>query len=164
MKRFETAAHPVIYWLIALSMAVVFIIDIRTPIGVATWLMYLLPILMCFLVSTPWLPLVLAAVATVLIVVDWFVSPPGTSSDIAQVNRGMGLVCIWTTAALARNTLATRNLLRAQDWMRTARARLADALVGEQSLGRMAHRVLEFLTNYRGAQAGALYVDEHNGA
>ena len=43
MNRFESAQHPVIYWLIALPMAVVFIIDMRTPIGVTTWIFYLLP-------------------------------------------------------------------------------------------------------------------------
>ncbi len=48
--------------------------------------------------------------------------------------------------------------------MRTARARLADALVGEQSLARMAQRVLEFLVNYLGAQAGTMYVAEPSGA
>jgi CheY-like chemotaxis protein/signal transduction histidine kinase len=163
MNRFETASHPVIYWLIALSMAVVFIIDVRTPIGVATWLLYLLPILMCFLVPKAWLPLLLAAAATGLIVVDWFLSPAGMSSDVAQVNRGMGLIVIWSTAVLARNTLAARNLLRAQDWMRTARARLADSLVGEQSLARMGQRVLEFLANYLGAQAGTMYLAESSG-
>ena len=164
MNRFETATHPVIYWLIAMSMAVVFIIDVRTPIGVATWLLYLLPILMCFLVPKPWLPLLVALASTALIAIDWFFSPPGSSAEIAMVNRSMGLICIWSTALLARFTLATRIKVREQDWLRTARARLADALVGEQSLARMATRVLEFLTGYLGAQAGAMYVAETNGA
>jgi len=160
MNRFETAAQPVIYWLIALSVAVVFFIDIRTPIGVATWLLYLLPILMCFLVPKPWLPLLVAAVATALLVVDWFFSPAGYSADVARLNRGLGLICVWSTAILARNTLATRNKLREQEWLRTARTRIADALMGEQSLARMAQRVLEFLAEYLGAQAAAMYVAE----
>jgi CheY-like chemotaxis protein/signal transduction histidine kinase len=154
----------VIYWLIALSMAVVFVIDVRTPIGVATWLLYLLPILMCFLSPKPWLPLLLATAATGLIVSDWFLSPRGAgSSDIAQINRGMGLICIWTTAILARNTLVTRMRLREQEWLRAARVQLAETMVGEQSLARMAQRVLEFLANYLNAQAGAMYVAEASG-
>ncbi len=164
MNRFESAQHPVIYWLIALSVAAIFIIDMRTPIGVTTWIFYLLPLLMCFLVPKPWLPLIVAAASSALIVADWFLSPAGTSSEISRINRGMGLVCIWSTAALAHFTLATRLKLREQDWMRTARARLADALVGEQSLARMAQRVLEFLVNYLGAQAGTMYVAEPSGA
>ena len=163
MKRFETAAHPVIYWLIAMSMATVFIIDVRTPIGVATWILYLLPILMCFLAPKPWLPLLVALVASGLIVVDWFLSPAGTASEIARFNRGLGFICIWSTALLARFTLATRIQLREQDWMRTARARIADAIVGEQTLARLAQRVLEFLVDYLGAQAGTMYVAETGG-
>src|SRR5690349_20338781 len=157
MKRFEIAPHPVIYWVIGLWMATVFIIDVRTPIGTATWVLYLLPILMCFLVHKPWLPLLLAATATILIDADWFLSPAGISADIARVNRLMGLIGIWSTAALARITLANRNRLAAQDWLRTARSKIADAVAGEQSVPRMSQRVLEFLTQYLGAQAGALY-------
>jgi signal transduction histidine kinase/CheY-like chemotaxis protein len=164
MNRFETAPHPVIYWLIGLSVAAVFVIDVRTPIGVATWLLYLLPILMCFLAPKPWLPVLLAAVSTALIVADWFLSPAGYSSEISRANRGMGLIVIWSTAILARHTLAARNRLREQDWVRTARAQLADAVFGEQSLPRMAERVLEFLVNYLGAQAGTMYVAEASGA
>jgi len=164
MNRFETAAHPVIYWLIALSMAAVFIIDVRTSIGVATWLLYLLPILLCFLAPKPWLPLLTALVASALIVVDWYLSPAGISSEVAKVNRGLGFICIWSAALLARFTLATRIKVREQDWMRTARARLADTLVGEQTLVRMAQRVLEFLVDYLGAQAATLYVAEPSGA
>src|SRR4051812_42507721 len=133
MKRFETAAHPVIYWLIGMSVATVFIIDVRTPIGVATWLLYLLPILLCFLAPKPWLPLLLALVSTVLIVADWFLSPAGPSAQVAQIgqiNRIMGLICIWTTAITVRYVIATRVKLREQDWLRTARTRIADAIVG----------------------------------
>jgi CheY-like chemotaxis protein/signal transduction histidine kinase len=164
MNRFESAQHPVIYWMIALSVSVIFFIDMRTPIGVTTWIFYLLPLLMCFLLPKPWLPLLVAAAASVLIVADWFLSPAGTASEISRINRGMGLVCIWSTAVLAYFTLATRIKLREQDWMRTARARLADALVGEQSMTRMSQRVLEFLVNYLGAQAGTMYVAEPSGA
>ncbi|HEX6639438.1 MAG TPA: response regulator [Steroidobacteraceae bacterium] len=163
MKRFETTTHPVFYWLIALSMGVVFIIDIRTAIGTATWVFYLLPILMCFLVPKPWLPLLLALLATTLIGVDWFLSPTGTSADVARLNRVMGLVCIWSTAILARFTLATRIRLLGQDWLRTGRSKVADAVAGEQTVARMSQRVLEFLLQYLNAEAGAFYVAQPHG-
>src|SRR5690349_8355147 len=76
----------------------------------------------------------------------------------------MGLLAIWATAILARNVLATRIKLVAQDWLRAARAKIADSLSGEQPVTRMSQRVLEFLAQYLGAQAGALYVaDAHGG-
>src|SRR4026207_1022404 len=126
MKRFETAQHPVLYWAIALAVATVFIIDVRTPIGISTWLLYLLPILLCFLVPKRWLPLLVAGVSTVLMVADWFLSPPTPREPVvrmALINRALGLICIWATAILESNVLSTRIQLREQDWLRTARAR-----------------------------------------
>jgi CheY-like chemotaxis protein/signal transduction histidine kinase len=163
MTRFQTAPHPAIYWLIALTTAAVFVIDTQTPIGTATWVLYLLPLLLCFLVPKPWLPLMLASLATLLMVVDWFLSPAGIAENVAIANRAMGLLGIWATAVLARITLATRIRLHAEEWLRNARTRIADAVAGEQSVSRMSQRVLEFLAQYLGAQAGALYVAEAHG-
>jgi CheY-like chemotaxis protein/signal transduction histidine kinase len=163
MNRFEAATHPGIYWAIALSVVTVFVIDIQSRIGVATWMLYLLPILLCFLVWKPWLPVVVAGAATVLIIADWFLSPPGLAEDIAKINRGIGLVVTWSAALLARSTLEARLKLRLDEWMRTARTQIADAVSGEQPLGAVALRVLKVLTNYLGAQAGAMYVAERSG-
>ncbi|HTU67670.1 MAG TPA: response regulator [Steroidobacteraceae bacterium] len=163
MNRFETAPHPVFYWVIALTVAAVFVIDIRTPIGTATWVLYLVPILLCFLLPKPWLPLLLAFVATGLMIADYFLSPAGISVDIARVNRAMGLICIWATAIVLRNVLATRIKLREQEWLRTARTRIADAVIGEQSMARLSERVLQFLAGYLDAQAAAMYVADASG-
>ena len=164
MKRFETAAHPGIYWAIALSVGVVFVIDIQTRIGVATWMLYLIPLLLCLLVWKPWLPILVAAVATILIVADWYLSPPGITGDIAVINRGIGIIITWGAAVLERTALATRAKLRREEWIRTARARIADVVVGEQSLRRLGERVLEVLAKHLGAQVGAMYIAEASGA
>ena len=163
MNRFESATHPAMYWAIGISIAVVFIVDIQTPIGVATWILYLVPLMLCFRVSQPWLPAVVAAVSTVLLVVDWFLSAPGISEQVAQFNRGLGIVVMWSAALMARNTLLVRLRLRQEDWIRSARTRIADAVVGEQSLKRLSERVLQVLIDYLGAQAGAMYVAEASG-
>jgi hypothetical protein len=70
----------------------------RTPIGVATWLLYLLPHPDVFPGAKPWLPLCWRSWRRAhrgrLVRIS-----AGTSSDIAQVNRGMGMVCHLGTAA-----------------------------------------------------------------
>src|SRR5690349_7876861 len=164
MNRFETASHPGIYWAIAISVGVVFLIDIQTRIGVATWMLYLIPLLLCFLVSRPWLPILVAAVSTLLIVADWYLSPPGVTGNIAVINRGLGIIVTWAAAVLERTALSTRLRLRQEEWTRTARTRIADAVVGEQTLRRLGERVLEVLARHLGAQVGTLYVAEANGA
>jgi hypothetical protein len=163
MNRFESTTHPAIYWAIAISVVAVFAIDLQTRIGIATWILYLIPLMLCFKVSKPWLPGVIAGICTVFIVIDWFISAPGIAEQIAQLNRGLGIFVMLSTALLAHNSLTLRLKLRHDEWIRTARTRIADVVVGEQSLNRLAERVLEFLTGYLGAQAGAMYVAEASG-
>jgi hypothetical protein len=159
MNRSHARSHLVLYWAISLTVGAVFFIDIQTPIGVATWMLYLVPLVLCFLGSLPLLPFVVAVVATGLIALDWFLSPPavGLVESIALFNRGMGLFVTWVVAALAYVSLSTRERLRRQEWLRAARGQIADFVAGEQSIPRMSERVLEFLLTYANAQAGALY-------
>ena len=164
MNRFTNKTHPAMYWAIGISIAVVFIIDMQTPIGVATWILYLVPLMLCFRVSEAWIPAVVATVCTVLLVVDWFVSAPGISAQIAQFNRALGIIVMWSAAMLARNTLLVRQRLQRDEWLRTARTRIADAVSGEQSVQRLGERVLGVLANYLGAQAGAVYAADPGGS
>jgi CheY-like chemotaxis protein/signal transduction histidine kinase len=163
MNRFESATHPGMYWAIALSVVAVFLVDIQTRIGIATWMLYLVPILLCFLMARPWLPLVVAGASTMLMIADWFLSSPGIAVDIALINRAIGVFVTWGAAILASGTLRTRLKIREQEWHRTARTRVADAVAGEQSLKRLSERVLQVLIDYLGAQAGTMYVAEASG-
>jgi CheY-like chemotaxis protein/signal transduction histidine kinase len=166
MNRFNAGSHPLLYWTIALTVGAVFLLDTQTRIGIATWLLYLVPLVLCFLGSVAFLPLVVGGVATVLIGLDWFLSPPASDLDktIALFNRGMGLVVTWVIAMLAYVSLTTRNRLRHEEWLRGARGRIADFVAGEQSISRMGERVLEFLLEYTKAQAGAMYAASAGGA
>jgi signal transduction histidine kinase/CheY-like chemotaxis protein len=163
MTRFETATHPGVYWAIALTMAAVFIVDLNTPIGVATWMLYLVPMTLCFFVWRAWVPLVVAGTATLLLVLDWFFSAPGIAPSIALANRAMGLIVIWLVAMQARNIIGSRLTLRQQEWIQAARGALADCLSGEQTLPRLTSKVLDFTAQYLDAQAGAIYVVQEGG-
>jgi CheY-like chemotaxis protein/signal transduction histidine kinase len=152
------------YWAIALTVAVVFALDTQSRIGVATWILYLIPLVLCFRVAQAWLSMLVASVCTALVAVDWYISPAGLTGDIAQINRGLGLIVMWAAALMARHTVLLRQRLLREDWLRAARARLADAVVGEQSIARLGERVLTVLLEHLGAQAGALYVVDTGGA
>jgi CheY-like chemotaxis protein/signal transduction histidine kinase len=164
MNRFAAATHPAMYWAIGIAVAVVFAIDLYTRIGVATWILYLVPLMMCFRVSQPWLPPLVASIASILLVVDWFASAAGVAEQIAQVNRGLGIIVMWSAALLARNTLLLRRKVRHEDWIRSARARIGEAVVGEHSLQRLAERVLEVVMDCLDAQAGVMYAADATGA
>jgi K+-sensing histidine kinase KdpD len=137
MKRFAAKTHPALYWAIGISIAAVFLLDMQTPIGIATWILYLVPLMLCFRVSEAWLPAVVASVCTVLLVVDWFISAPGIAEQIAQFNRALGIVVMWCAAMLARNSLIVRRRLQRDEWLGAARTRIADAVAGEQSVQRL---------------------------
>ena len=106
-QRSPIRSQP-IYWAIALSVGAVFLIDLQTRIGVATWLLYLVPLVLCFLGHLAFLPFVVATAATLLIVLDWFLSPPAAGlldNNIALFNRGMGLFVMRERVALVGGTL-----------------------------------------------------------
>jgi CheY-like chemotaxis protein/signal transduction histidine kinase len=164
MNRFGGRTHPAMYVAIGIAIAVVFAIDINTRVGFATWMLYFVPLLMCFRVSQPWLPPVVATIATGLLILDWFLSEPGGEERVAQVNRALGILIMLFAALLARNTLILRQKVRRADWIRAARVRVTDSLMGEQSLQRLAERVLKVLVEYLDAQAGAMYAADASGA
>ena len=164
MNRFGATTHPAYYWAIGIAIAVVFAVDSFTRIGVATWILYLIPLMMCFRVWQPWIAPLVAAISTVLLVLDWFVSAPGMEERVAQINRGLGIIVMWVAAYLAHQTLVLRQRLRRDDWVRSARTRIGDAILGEQSLPRLADRVLKVLVEHLGAQAGAMYAADATGA
>ncbi len=84
---------------IALTM-VIFIIDVRTPIGYADWLLYFIP----FFVAAPalksiYIP-ILPSIATLLIIASYFFSPPGGNLIRAAANRTMGILVLWWISSL----------------------------------------------------------------
>ncbi len=69
--RFEKRTHPGSYVFIALSTFTVFVVDLQTIVGVATWLFYLVPLGACLFVTRPAVPLQVALIATALIFADY---------------------------------------------------------------------------------------------
>jgi len=56
-----------------------------------------------------------------------------------------------------RLVIGNRRLLQQRDWMRNAQSLLAQRVLGEQSLGPVGRRIIEFLGEYLHAAVGALY-------
>lgn len=76
------------------------VLDIATPIGIAVWIMYLIP-----LGLTSWLPhrqapFIAAAVFSLFLVTGYLLSPPGMPTSMALLNHALGLCTLWVTAVL----------------------------------------------------------------
>ena len=97
-------------------MAAVFVLDLFTPLGVAVWVGYFLPIwyLSRFSLNGAVLPSA-TLTCTALIVVGYLVSPPGISPLIAAGNRMMGVALLWImTIVLIRTQTADERVRAAQ--------------------------------------------------
>lgn len=164
LSRFETKVP--LGWLlfIALSTLGIFMVDLRTPVGVATWLFYLVPLAVTFFLSRAIAPLAVAAVATILVIVDYFVSPDGIAPWISQLNRTIGVAMLWCGAALLRKIIVSRLELQERDWFRAAQSQLSQQVIGELSVEQATGRILTFLSSYLKAPVGALYVAEADGS
>ena len=93
--------HPAL-WNIsaAVLVALIFWIDTITPAGYAVPMLYIVPTVL-FLGGAPFAePLVVAAVATILIVIGLYVGPGGGDEPVGLANRAMAIVLEWVTAGL----------------------------------------------------------------
>ena len=156
-KRFEKATHDGWYLFIAASMLAIFVVDLQTIIGIATWMFYLIPLGACFFLARPAMPLIVALLSTILIVIDYVASPPGGVVFNSQVNRAFVVIVIWAFAIQIRSAIQTRQELRRRDWIRAAQATLAERVIGEHSVSEVGERTIAFIAEYLGAAVGAIY-------
>jgi PAS domain S-box-containing protein len=108
--RAQWTAHG----LVVLATAVVFVIDLQTSWGVATWILYALPMfLLCYASGVRYL-VPFAALVSALIVLDHFLSGPQAPLLFSVFNRTAGLVTLWVAVWLIvqrdRKSLALQRL------------------------------------------------------
>jgi CheY-like chemotaxis protein len=156
-SRFDPSLSAV-YTAIVITTATVFVIDLMTRLGVSTWIFYVFPLALCMLARKPMLPIWLAFVCTVLVVIDYFYSPVGIDPWIARLNRGFGLILLWSTALLVRTIIVTQASLRHQNWLRGSQLQIAERVRGDQQLRELGRNTLSLLIDQLRAQAGAIYV------
>lgn len=91
------------YLILAVLIVAVFLLDLRTPLGIADWLLYVIPVgyALRFL-SQGRMTFSTLSVATggltALILLGWLLSPPGLDHNAALLNRMFGILVIWCMA------------------------------------------------------------------
>jgi len=147
---------------IAVLLAAVFLIDVRTGLGFTPWLLYVIPLGLTYWIASVYSPLMVAAVCIALMFLGYALSPPLVPPPIALTNRLFGTVTFLAIAGLivAYKLLARRLSLltdqlrqelfeRTQDLgraVRVLRAEMAiksrDVPLTDQELGRHLTNVL----------------------
>ena len=127
MTRFEQKSTPVIHGTIALLVAAVFVADLYTHLGLAVWITYLLPVVLSIFGWRPLAPLVVACLASILLIVGYFTSPGGLPFNWGHINRGIGAFTVWVVAVISyqfiRNKLKVR---KQQEVLRRSRDELEE--------------------------------------
>ncbi|OAN57608.1 response regulator [Sphingomonas sp. TDK1] len=138
--------------------------DTVLPLGTATWAGYLLPTVIAYVGRRPMLPLIVAALATLLNFAGFTLAPPGVDPQVVLVNRILGTAIIWILAGIGFAFVRNRLAIQREEWLQSAQVGLARAVAGEMPLDELATAALRFLADYSGAQAGAIFVRDPSGA
>jgi PAS domain S-box-containing protein len=106
----------------------IFILDLFIPLGVAIWMLYLVPV--WFTLRPHWqqLSLLHAVLCSLFILAGFYVSPSGGPIEVAMVNRSMGVAMLWGVVLLGlRRQQAEDALLTAHSELeRRVQERTAD--------------------------------------
>jgi hypothetical protein len=102
MEEPKQADHAVIVVIVALT-GIVFILDVLTPLGIAIWAMYVLPLGITRWSSVSHLGFIVAGACTLLIMLGYVYSPPSAALEVGIMNRGLGVLMVWITAFFLRH-------------------------------------------------------------
>ena len=75
-----------------------FVLDLASPLGISDWVYYFIPLLLSVYVGGRLLPILLAAVFSLLVLAGFFLSPPGIDPHLAMFSRLMGVSVLWVMA------------------------------------------------------------------
>ncbi|MFZ5521291.1 MAG: response regulator [Pseudomonadota bacterium] len=157
MPAFDRAKENRLLVAIVLMMAGILWVDLQTRLGLAEWILYLLPIGLCLRQRWASLPVYVTLVASVLTVIGFIASPPGYARDIAGINRAIGIVAMAVIAYLVRYMIITRERERLVSWIQQGRAAVGQAVLGQQTVADVAAKATAALAGYLGAVVAALY-------
>ncbi|SAK91294.1 multi-sensor hybrid histidine kinase [Caballeronia temeraria] len=148
-----------IYLAIAIALAVVFCIDALTPMRVAIWVFYVLPVVLCVWADRPAVPLVTAVVSAVLMIAGYALgaADPNTTREVLQINRAMGVVVLLVLAAVAHLYIKSRLAVQRTTWLQQGIVQLGVKLRGEQSPASIGVSILRSIIPYVNAKVGVVY-------
>ena len=141
----------------AASLAFTATLELVVPLGYASWLTYFLGIGMTVFQRRAGLPLLVAAVACVLLFVGYHVAPQSSSSTFSYVNRTIGGICFLVMALLVNRAISARNVARRTLWLQECENAVAMSLRGDLGPEQIAEAATSTLAAHLDVQAAALY-------
>jgi signal transduction histidine kinase/CheY-like chemotaxis protein len=146
--------------IIIVSYGLIFLIDAITPSGYAPWVLYFVPVALTLFGTRPYLPFIVAAVSSVLLMSAIFAKPAGVAVEVIVWNRLTGIFVVWAIATLAHLYVKSRIALQRQSWVQQAQVLVAQQATSEQSPEQIGERILRAVTDYVGAKVAVIYAVE----
>ena len=157
MPRFENRYETALQLGIWVSLFLVLVADLTTPLGISVWGLYFVPLVLCLFGWRPTLPVIVSAMTTVLIVVGFFLKPAGIAPWMAVVDRVFGVTGVWTLGITGYQLLKNKRIVGEQHWLREGQNLLSAQMQGEQLLPALGENAVRFLSQYLTAQVGVIY-------
>lgn len=143
---------------ILLFLILPFIADTMLPLGTAVWVVYLFPVVLSFLTRSPFIPLIVAGIVTILTIVGFFLANTGADPTLAITNRSLATLVQWTLAGIGVLFIKNRLRIEQEDWLRTGQIGLAEAISGDHPVEEVARKATQYLASYLDAAAAAVFV------
>ncbi len=165
IRQLDTRTSPALLLLIGVLMGAITLADSLTPLGLAVWVFYALPMGVCLFARMPLLPLGLAAIATASTALNAFVtlSSPLVARWIGLTNRSMYILTLWPVAYMVHQLMLARQSSEREAWLRRTKATMLESVQGELPIDEVAARTLRGLIAALDAQVGAIYLSTATG-
>ncbi|WP_459618584.1 hybrid sensor histidine kinase/response regulator [Bordetella sp. 2513F-2] len=137
----------------------IFVLDLATDAGLATWVLYLVPLLLCLRQRNANLPVAVATVQGILLLSGLF-ARPGTPTQILVLNSLIGVASQVAAAWLVRLVIQERARTERLLWLQRGEAEVAANMLGELDVAEVGHAMLRSVAGYLDAQVGVLYLLE----
>ena len=147
---------------IAMLLLIVFAVDWLTPLRVAIWVFYMLPVALCMWVDRPNMPFITAGVASVLMFTGYILSNADalTAPLVLQVNRVIGVIVMFVLAGVGHLYIKTRLNLQRSAWLKQGEVQIGLQMRGDLVPAAVADGILRSLVPYVGAHVAVLYSRE----
>ncbi|MFT3964950.1 MAG: response regulator [Sphingobium sp.] len=137
-----------------------FVADLAVPLGMSVWVLYLFPIVLSYLSSRTFVPPVLAATSTLLMIAGFYLSPPGVDPSVAMVNRTLGTVVAWVLGGIGLLFIRNRLAIRREEWLQSSQIGLSRTMSGERAMAELGQGIVRYLAETLGAEAALLFVED----
>ena len=102
-KRLRHRPTTILYGMTGLLLMFIFVLDILTPVGITLPILYIIPVILVGVWSSPRAILavtVIGASSTLLGTAAYFLASPGSHDDVVVANRVLALFGLWLSVII----------------------------------------------------------------